>query len=34
MIATIVVLIATIQIIQFFGDRLVNKLRHTQGISS
>ncbi|HHJ4446881.1 TPA: methionine ABC transporter permease [Raoultella ornithinolytica] len=34
MIATIIALIATIQLIQFFGDRLVNKLRHTQGIAS
>ena len=31
MIATIVALIATIQLIQFLGDRLVNRLRHTQG---
>ncbi|MGN2395679.1 methionine ABC transporter permease [Klebsiella quasipneumoniae] len=31
MIATIVALIATIQVIQFLGDRLVNRLRHTQG---
>lgn len=31
MIATIVALIATIQVIQFLGDRLVNHLRHTQG---
>ncbi|MBZ4364656.1 ABC transporter permease, partial [Mycobacterium tuberculosis] len=29
MIATIVALIATIQLIQFLGDRLVNRLRHT-----
>ncbi len=31
MIATIVVLIATIQLIQFIGDRLVAALRHPQG---
>ncbi len=31
MIATIVALIATIQLIQFLGDRPVNRLRHTQG---
>lgn len=31
MIATIIVLIATIQIIQFTGDRLVSSLRHTKG---
>jgi ABC-type methionine transport system permease subunit len=30
MIATIVVLIATIQLIQFIGDRLVAALRHHQ----
>lgn len=33
MIATIVVLIALIQTIQFFGDRLVAALRHPQGTS-
>ena len=32
MIATIVVLIALIQTIQFFGDRLVAALRHPQDI--
>ncbi len=31
MIATIAALIATIQLIQILGDRLVNRLRHTQG---
>ena len=31
MIATIVALIATIQLIHFLGDHLVNRLRHTQG---
>lgn len=34
MIATIVVLIATIQLIQFAGDRLVAALRHSQGAPS
>ncbi|MFP1945814.1 methionine ABC transporter permease [Lonsdalea quercina] len=34
MIATIVVLIATIQLIQFAGDRLVAALRHSQGAQS
>ncbi|AGB78542.1 ABC-type metal ion transport system, permease component [Enterobacteriaceae bacterium strain FGI 57] len=31
MIATIVVLIVAIQLIQFLGDRLVTRLQHTQG---
>lgn len=31
MIATIVALIVTIQLIQFLGDRLATRLRHTQG---
>ncbi|EMD1656398.1 methionine ABC transporter permease [Pluralibacter gergoviae] len=34
MIATIVVLIVTIQLIQFIGDRLVTRLRHASGSAS
>ncbi|BDH46920.1 ABC transporter permease [Salmonella enterica subsp. enterica serovar Choleraesuis] len=34
MLATIVVLIATIQLIQLSGDWLVNRLRHNEGVSS
>ena len=34
MVATIVVLVATIQLIQFIGDRLVTRLRHASGSAS
>ncbi|BCQ45315.1 hypothetical protein ERHA55_28420 [Erwinia rhapontici] len=34
MIATIVVLIVTIQLIQFIGDRVVAALQHSQGTHS